>query len=665
MATKPLDAPAKVRVPGTVSRLIVHQFDLAQPVPGGIDTCIRGLCRFADPSTSFAIIGVDAIGDSRRLGRWEVYDVNGRRLWFMPVATLDPADQRRRIPHTIRLLGGVIRYRHRVPRSELVQAHRADTGLALRFLFRRRIAYFIHTQESGISSQDSDSIWRKAGRLHRSIEQNVASSASSVVVFNPSYLNMVKTWNEKAISSPTWFDPKVFYDVDSGSDSCTGDRELRIAWVGRLEHPKDPLLAIEAFEHLSKIANGKGRSIRLDLVGDGTEIDRVKGRVLELPTPVRSNVYLRGRLSQETVADLLRSASVFLMTSHPGYEGYPRVLVESMACGTPAVVTTGADTGGLVENAVTGYTVATRGPAAIAEALVMASTLDRQRVRSSIDHLQAEQVVKTIVEASHNPDTISPVAALSANSSSELEIDGRPVFPGGMGDLMHRFDELVTKGDGPHLVVTPNVDQMVKLAKDGAARAVFEASNILVADGKPLVWLARVLGAKNLQRIAGADVLDECSRESAARGWSVLILGGPDGAAAEAAARLNARNPGSQITGISVPQLALGERMPPEILDQLWEARPNIVFICLGFPKQETWYIVNKSNLPRAVYVGAGAAVEFASGFKKRAPAWIQAIGFEWFFRLAQEPGRLASRYLIDDIYFLQIAIASIRKARK
>ncbi|MCK8616199.1 WecB/TagA/CpsF family glycosyltransferase [Gordonia sp. C13] len=253
---------------------------------------------------------------------------------------------------------------------------------------------------------------------------------------------------------------------------------------------------------------------------------------------------------------------------------------------------------------------------------------------------------------------------IGPNSDGTLAIDGLPVFSGNMDELMDRLAGLLQESDKRPLVVTPNVDQVVKLSKNPHLRELLQTASVRIVDGKPIVWLAQCLGIKNVHRLTGADLLTKCAAESAARGWTVAVVGGPAGVAATAAAKLASSYPGAQVHGLDLPNAGLGEPAPPEILQRLADISPDLVFVCLGFPKQEAWVAANREYLPDAVYVGAGAAVEFAAGTKARAPQWFQNLGLEWLYRLGQEPSRLARRYLIDDTHFARIAIASIWKAK-
>ena len=376
--------------PVSVDRLIIHMFDPSQPAPGGIDTCIRGLCRYMPDSVDFAVVGVDSGHGpaGRRIGRWEQHiSPEGRPYWFLPVAAFDHGDQKRFLPHSLRLMAGVLRHRRRLPEAVVVQAHRMDTALAAERLLRRPLAYFVHTQDGGLTGAPSDSYWRFAAGAHRSLERGIVQRARSVVVFNEDYAKEVQRWNPRAFFSPTWYDPAVIRSY--------ADRDpFSVVWAGRLEKPKDPGLALDAFSALATAHADE--PWKLAVVGDGTLRDEVRRHLGRLPEDVRRRIDLRGRVPQSEVAEAMGAGGVFLMTSFAGYEGYARVLVEAMASGLPAVVTEGSDTGHLVEDGVTGYTLG-RDAEALGAAIRDAAGLDRVVVHRRVEPLDAPSLVHRIV----------------------------------------------------------------------------------------------------------------------------------------------------------------------------------------------------------------------------------------------------------------------------
>ena len=371
---------------GAVDRLIVQQYDPRRVVTiGGIATCLRGVLEYAPPGVTLAVVGVDdSGGPPSPLGRWQTVRRGERDVWFLPVARLDSTRATRWVPYSARLVAGLVRYRARIPRAATLQAHRVDVGLATRLLFRGPLVYCIHTQERGLLGPTSDSFWRFLGDLHERLDRAVVRRAQRVIVFNPAYAEKVRTWNPRTISAPTWFDPAI-------TVAAPDEAPPAVVWVGRLEEPKDPELAVRTFAALAQAEPDEPWT--LEMIGSGTLRPAVEALVAALPPEVAARVTMRGRLAAPEVAEARSRSGVFLMTSHAGYEGFPRVLVEALAAGLPAVVTDGADTGGLVEDGVSGF-VRGRDPGELADAVRAARRLDRAKVTDSVASLGAPRVVR-------------------------------------------------------------------------------------------------------------------------------------------------------------------------------------------------------------------------------------------------------------------------------
>ncbi|WP_336207955.1 WecB/TagA/CpsF family glycosyltransferase [Nonomuraea sp. LPB2021202275-12-8] len=246
------------------------------------------------------------------------------------------------------------------------------------------------------------------------------------------------------------------------------------------------------------------------------------------------------------------------------------------------------------------------------------------------------------------------------------------VVVGGVGldpvtedEVVRRVEAELAAGRGGH-IVTPNVDICRAVAKDAALRELVGAAEVVVADGMPLVWAARMLGTPVPGRVTGADLIWSLSRLAARRGWPVYLLGGPPGAAAAAAGELAGRHPRLRVCGVDAPPYGFdateqGRRL---VRRQVVRARPRLVFVGLGFPRQDLLIGELRRELPGAWFVGCGAAIAFAAGTVSRAPRWMRRAGLEWLFRLACEPGRLARRYLVDDAPFALRLLVTARAGR-
>lgn len=244
-----------------------------------------------------------------------------------------------------------------------------------------------------------------------------------------------------------------------------------------------------------------------------------------------------------------------------------------------------------------------------------------------------------------------------------LSIANSPVFDGTMEDIVTLLNEEARTTCEPQLVVTLNVDQIMTLCEDDEFRNLTAAARYRLADGMPLVWLGKLLGAR-VHRITGADLLPAMCDLSARTGLRIGIGGGAQGVAERAVSNLKTSVPGANIVAIPFPRSTgtgtLDREGRAESVNAIRNNSVQMMFICLGSPKQEKWFLSAHSDLPPAVYIGAGAAVDFAAGAVRRAPRPLQLFGLEWLWRLSQEPRRMAKRYLVRDVGFLHIACRAI-----
>ncbi|GGM17246.1 WecB/TagA/CpsF family glycosyltransferase [Dactylosporangium sucinum] len=211
-------------------------------------------------------------------------------------------------------------------------------------------------------------------------------------------------------------------------------------------------------------------------------------------------------------------------------------------------------------------------------------------------------------------------------------------------------------------IVTPNVDILRQVARDPALRQELSRADLAVADGAPLVWAARLAGRSLPARVAGSDLVWSLSQGLAAAGRSIFVLGGDpatDGAA-RAAAKLAESFEGLRIAGALSPAYGF-DRSPAKIraIGQVVRAAdPDMMYVGLGFPRQERLIATLRSEHPRAWFLGCGAAVNFVAGDVQRARPVLQKAGLEWLDRLAREPRRLARRYLREDAPFAAALLA-------
>lgn len=210
-------------------------------------------------------------------------------------------------------------------------------------------------------------------------------------------------------------------------------------------------------------------------------------------------------------------------------------------------------------------------------------------------------------------------------------------------------------------VVTPNLDILRRCTKDLSFATLVSEADLVVADGMPLILASKIQGTPLPQRIAGSDLISSLSAAAADAGRSIFLLGGTPGSADGAAKVLKERSPHLKVAGTYCPPIGF-EDNPDEMaamIAALVEARPDIVWVALGSPKQENLINRIRDALPGAWWLGVGISFSFLTGEVQRAPRWVQMLCLEWLHRVLQEPGRLFKRYFIHGIPFAINLLAS------
>jgi len=234
-----------------------------------------------------------------------------------------------------------------------------------------------------------------------------------------------------------------------------------------------------------------------------------------------------------------------------------------------------------------------------------------------------------------------------------FDLLGMPLARIDSGGLLDHVFSCLAEGRGGW-IVTANLDFMRRHVHDPESRDLYAHADLRVADGMPLLWAARVQGVRLPERIAGASLLLPLAERAAREGRSVYLLGGEPDANARAVEVLRARWPELIICGASSPIVA----SPPTaaqvaaLREELTSARPALLLVGLGSPKQEHLIRALRAHLPSTWMIGVGISFSFVAGTVSRAPSWLQNAGLEWCWRLAQEPRRLARRYLLEDVPF-------------
>lgn len=235
----------------------------------------------------------------------------------------------------------------------------------------------------------------------------------------------------------------------------------------------------------------------------------------------------------------------------------------------------------------------------------------------------------------------------------KIDILGIKVDRVGMSETIARIEKFITDGI-PRIVITPNVDHLIKARKDSDFKRIYDSADLSVPDGVPLLWAAKFLGTPLVERVNGTDLFEALCARAAGTGYRIFFLGAAPGIAAAAAKTLERRHPGLQVVGTYSPPFDFLESAAEnqKIEDLIRAARPDILFVGLGAPKQEKWIARHRHRLLVPVSIGIGASFEYVAGCTARAPYWMQRTGLEWLYRIVENPGRYWRRYAEDMAFF-------------
>jgi N-acetylglucosaminyldiphosphoundecaprenol N-acetyl-beta-D-mannosaminyltransferase len=197
--------------------------------------------------------------------------------------------------------------------------------------------------------------------------------------------------------------------------------------------------------------------------------------------------------------------------------------------------------------------------------------------------------------------------------------------------------------------VTVHLSILRQITENVEIRKLVEQSTFCIADGISLVWASRLLGTPLPERVCGCDLIYSLTEAAARQGQSIFFLGGNPGMAQKAAENLKQLYTDLIVAGTYYPPLGFEEDSKhfEQIAESLRSTQPNIVYVALGFPKQEQLIAKLRHICPNAWWIGVGVSFSYVAGEFKRAPRWIQKLGLETFYRVSLEPRRLAKRYLL------------------
>ncbi|HEY6454253.1 MAG TPA: glycosyltransferase family 4 protein [Steroidobacteraceae bacterium] len=389
---------------------IFYPTDPLGHVPGGIDTIIRGILKWAPAGHEYTLFGATSDAHARPVDH-EVVLGNGCR--FLPLVSIDPNARRTAVPVTLRYMLALRRYvgQGKCTAYDVLDFHRID----LAWLFRRDGRpqnFVIHQDMTILRDRNCDIMWRHAPWLYELIERRLLPNARHVFTVRRSaverYGAMYPAFASRISFLPTWFDSTIFVpptDVqEQSAQRAALRRELALPGmsrllvsVGRFDRQKDPLLLLRAFAEVAAAA----ADAHLLLIGDGVLHTQVEQLRAELG--LQNRVHLLGVMPPEKIARMLRGSDLFVLSS--AYEGMPIAVLEALATGLPVASTNVGEISLVVQNGVNGHMCAARSVQGLATA-ISATLSEAPRISGapctlSVEPYRPQQVLRLIYDNHH------------------------------------------------------------------------------------------------------------------------------------------------------------------------------------------------------------------------------------------------------------------------
>jgi N-acetylglucosaminyldiphosphoundecaprenol N-acetyl-beta-D-mannosaminyltransferase len=256
----------------------------------------------------------------------------------------------------------------------------------------------------------------------------------------------------------------------------------------------------------------------------------------------------------------------------------------------------------------------------------------------------------------------SPVIAVSNLSMDQVNVLGVMVHAVDLARAAGQIERAIAEKRKGYVCVT-GVHGVMEAQKDPEFKAILNQSLLTVPDGMPTVWVGKLQGVKNIDRVYGPDLMSELCSRSMQNGYTHFLYGGAPGVVDQLRDALRAWYPNLRIVGTHTPPFrSLSEIELRELKEKVGALNPDILWVGLSTPKQERFMAGHGADLAATVTIGVGAAFDIHSGNLRDAPAWVKKAGLQWCHRLIQEPRRLWRRYLLNNPRFLwRIALQMLR----
>lgn len=656
-----------------VSPIRIRTFYPADPVgvvPGGVDTFIRGILKFAPTDLEFSLVGMTTDPVARPVGRWTRCCVGRREFDFFPVVQVADAGQRTRLPLSVRFTAGTVRHLLALKREfDAFEFHRVEPALLFLGDDRPKNAFF-HQDMGVIRSEKADILWRHMPGLYFSIERRVVGALSSAWCVREEGVralqNRFPAQADLLRFIPTWVDTEVFSPPSDSERQVLRSRlagslgiSERSNWVisvGRLDRQKDPELLLAAIARLV----AQGHDVTWLIVGDGVLRSRLEKQAAA--AGVSSRLRFLGLCAPVDVAGFLKAADVFALSS--AYEGMPMAALEALGSGLPVATTDVGEVRKVVMPGVNGQIAQARDVEAFARCLAEvvhgAGVLRGDPAVAAIAPYQPAQVLAPVFEnyrrivlaRSQPPATVSRPQPGPDVSRTRGEVLGVPIDALCWDAALNRLQTWAQARESRYVCIC-NVHSVVTATQDPTFLHIVDAADMATPDGAPVAWTLRRKGFTGQERINGPDLMWRLCAHAQSKGLSVGLYGATSQTLESVKGAMTSAFPALQVGyAVSPPFRPPTAEEDSRTCSEINASGVGVLFVGLGCPKQERWMASHRGRIS-AVMIGVGAAFDYHAGTVARAPRWMQDSGLEWLHRLVSEPRRLWRRYLITNTVFV------------
>jgi N-acetylglucosaminyldiphosphoundecaprenol N-acetyl-beta-D-mannosaminyltransferase len=220
-------------------------------------------------------------------------------------------------------------------------------------------------------------------------------------------------------------------------------------------------------------------------------------------------------------------------------------------------------------------------------------------------------------------------------------------------DVISLVEHWIASGARGKYVAAANVHMVIEATQDRSFATVLEGASLVAPDGMPLIWAGRMHGHSLERRVYGPDLMIEFLRQTQDKNYRHFFYGGAPGVADKLVSNLQSTLRLNCVGTLSPPFRKLSPQEDGELVHAINSVRPDVVWVCLGCPKQERWMHDHADSISAPVMIGVGQAFDIYAGTLRQAPAFMRDRGLEWLFRLCIEPRRLWRRYLVYNTKFL------------